>query len=120
MFRIYLPSSSDLPTVVFGFTYCHHRIYLPSSPDLPTIISGLIYHCHQIYIPSSQDLPNVVSDLPTIGGPMYWNSFKKSQNFTVSVLSHQLMFTLLCLIRIVQKIKINLGPVYWKSPQSFL
>ena len=113
MFRIYLPSSPDLPIVVYGFTYPCHWIYLPSSPDLPTFISGFTYHRHRIYLPLSPDLPTIV-------GPLYWKSFQKSQNLTVLCLSffHQLMFNLLCLIRIVQKRKINLGPVYWKSPQN--
>ena len=74
----------DLPTLVTGFTYHHHRIYLPSSLDLPTIVTGFTYRYLQIYLPSSQDLPTVISDLPTIVGPLYWKSFQKSQNLTVS------------------------------------
>ena len=84
MFRIYLPLSLDLPTVGFRFTYRRNWIYLLLLPDLPTIVTGFTYRYLQIYLPLSQDLPTIISDLPTIVGPLYWKSFQKSQNLTVS------------------------------------
>ena len=127
MFRIYLPLSPDLPTVVYGFTYPRHWIYLRSSPDLPTIITGFTYRHLRIYLPSSPDLPTAISRftyhrlriyLP-LWDPCIGRAFKNHKILLCLSLFHQLMFNLLCLIRIVQKRKINLGPVYWKSPKLF-
>ena len=133
MFRIYLPSSPDLPTVVYGFTYPRHWIYLRSSPDLPTIVTGFTYRHLRIYLPSSPDLPTAISRftyhrlriyLPSsqiylpLWDPCIGRAFKNHKTLLCLSFFHQLMFNLLCLIRIVQKRKINLGPVYWKSPKK--
>ena len=106
---IYLPSSLDLPKIITGFTYHCHWIYLPSSPDLPTAISKFTYHHLRIYLPSSQIY------LP-LWDPCIGRAFKNHKTLLCLSFFHQLMFNLLCLIRIVPKRKINLGPVYWKSP----
>ena len=133
MFRIYLPSSPDLPTVVYGFTYPCHWIYLRSSPDLPTIVTGFTYRHLRIYLPSSPDLPTAISKftyhhlriyLPSsqiylpLWDPCIGRAFKNHKTLLCLSFFHQLMFNLLCLIRIVPKRKINLGPVYWKSPNK--
>ena len=133
MFRICLSSSVDLPTVVYGFTYPRHWIYLPSSPDLPTIVTGFTYRHLRIYLPSSPDLPTAISRftyhrlriyLPSsqiylpLWDPCIGRAFKNHKTLLCLSFFHQLMFNLLCLIRIVPKRKINLGPVYWKSPHS--
>ena len=128
---IYLPSSPDLATVISRFTYHHLQIYLPSSPDLPTIVTGFTYRHLRIYLPSSLDLPTAISRftyhrlriyLPSsqiylpLWDPCIGRAFKNHKTLLCLSFFHQLMFNLLCLIRIVQKRKKNLGPMYWKSP----
>ena len=84
---IYLPSFRDLPTIAAGFTYCHSyltyrclQFYLLSSPDLPTVVSVFTYRCLWIYLPFSPNLSTIVSALPTISSQILWPSWWSKEN----------------------------------------